>query len=468
MKKIFFTLFISLLSTTAFYSQKKPTKTIQQQANEYKIWFEKLNPYQKRDAARNLVLKLNNMSPEYKGIWLAVLADKKTVSAPAKVSPPLKSLESLSEIQITNALYVEIGLDGYEGANDEILESYIKSNSKIVNIAEIIHDSEKYYLVDRLYGNDCPYGNNRESYEDNGSKRSTVAINPHYGDKGSGSNPWISRLNQEEVNKFRVSSRDKAPIELIASDISVLCQKESDSFVEVLRIGYDLVSQYFIKGTHSYIISVDRSGKVTNIKSKDIIGNNQVSDNYNICSERQIAKIEDFKFSDDLDAPVSRTYKVTIKFVHNDHTYLSNSDPSRKFYTDSIRIASRMNEVLKELNQLKSRKDSISNSLTKKRKDILNEFKTNYAAHVEKARQKLLKDQWAGELNPRANSYDSKLEMILAQAKANTEENFRNLVSSSERVVFDGMDSVNEEYDRLYYTYKEVESEYNSLSKWSR
>lgn len=88
MKKIFFTLFISLLSTTAFYSQKKPTKTIQQQANEYKIWFEKLNPYQKRDAARNLVLKLNNMSPEYKGIWLAVLTDKDKETKPTSMSLP--------------------------------------------------------------------------------------------------------------------------------------------------------------------------------------------------------------------------------------------------------------------------------------------------------------------------------------------------------------------------------------------
>lgn len=86
MKKIFFTLFISLLSTTAFYSQKKPTKTIQQQANEYKIWFEKLNPNQKRDAARNLVLKLNNMPPEYKGIWLAVIMDMEKETKPTSMS----------------------------------------------------------------------------------------------------------------------------------------------------------------------------------------------------------------------------------------------------------------------------------------------------------------------------------------------------------------------------------------------
>lgn len=66
---------VALVISSISYSQKKPTKTIQQQANEYKIWFEKLNVYQKRDAARNLVLKLNNMPPEYKGIWLAVLKD---------------------------------------------------------------------------------------------------------------------------------------------------------------------------------------------------------------------------------------------------------------------------------------------------------------------------------------------------------------------------------------------------------
>jgi hypothetical protein len=92
MRKIFFTLFISLLSTTAFYSQKKPTKTIQQQANEYKIWIEKLNVYQKSDAARNLVLKLNNMPPEYKGIWLAVLKDTDEKTKPTSMS--LENIEN--------------------------------------------------------------------------------------------------------------------------------------------------------------------------------------------------------------------------------------------------------------------------------------------------------------------------------------------------------------------------------------
>lgn len=467
---------VALMFSIISYSQKKPTKTIQQQANEYKIWFEKLNVYQKRDASSNLVLKLNNMPPEYKGIWLAVLADKKTVSAPAKVSSPvLKPLVSLSEIQIANALFVEIGLDGYEGANDEILESYIKSNSKIVNIAEIINDSEKYYLVDRLYGNDCPDGNNRESYEDNGSTRSTVAINPHYGDKGSGSNPWVSRLNQEEVNKFRVSSRDKIPVELVASNISVMCQKAEDSFVEALQIGNDMVSQYFIKGTHSYIISVDRSGKVTGIKSKDVIGNNKLSDNYNICSERLIAKIENFKFKDDLDAPTSRAYAITVnatvksvasnvqKFVHNDNTYLSNFDPGRKFYTDSIRITSKMNDAMKDVKKVESIRDSIGKGLVKNRADILEKFKTNFAAHVEKDRQRLLKEEWGGKLDPRTTSYDSTLEMIQRQAQANTNENFSNLESSSKRDIIDGMESINEEYDRVVTIYKNLQSEYKSL-----
>lgn len=73
-KKIFF--MVTLMFSINSYSQKKPTKTIQQQANEYKIWFEKLNIYQKRDAARNLVLKLNTMPPEQKGVWLATLKDK--------------------------------------------------------------------------------------------------------------------------------------------------------------------------------------------------------------------------------------------------------------------------------------------------------------------------------------------------------------------------------------------------------
>jgi hypothetical protein len=403
---------------------------------------------------------------------------KKTTSAHSKiVSPVLKTLESLSDIQLANALYVEIGLDGYGGANNHILESYMESSAKVVNVAEIIHNREKYYLIDRLCSDDCPDGNNRDSYEDKGNIRSTIANNPYYGDKGSGSNPWISRLNQEEVNKFRVSSRDKTPIELVASDISVLCQKEGDSFVEALRIGHDLVSQYFIKGTHSYIISVDRSGKVTSIISKDLIGNNQASNNYNICSERLITKIENFKFIDDLDAPASRAYKVTItatvkgkdsnaaKFVHDDHTYLSNSDPGRKFYTDSIRIASRMNDVMKDLKLVESRRDSTYKSLVKNREDILGEFKTNYAAHVEKDRQRLLKEEWGGKLDPRTTSYDSKLGMIQAQAQANTNENFHNLESSSRRDVDNGMDSIDDEYDRVVNIYNNLQSEYESLEK---
>jgi len=412
---------------------------------------------------------------------------KKAILVPAKViTPVLKSLESLSDIQIANALYVEIGLDDYEGANDEILESYIKSNSKIVNIAEIIHDGNIYYLVDRLNNNNNNNnndgdddgdltGNNRETYKDNGNTRSTVANNPHYGDKGSGSNPWVSRLNQEKVNKFRVSSRDKVPIELVASNISVMCQKAGDSFVETLQIGNDIVSQYFIKGTHSYVISVDRSGKVTGIKSKDVIGNNKLSDNYNICSERLIAKIENFKFKDDLDAPTSRTYTVTVnatdkgvstdatKFIHNNNTYLSDSDPRRKFYNDSIRITSRMNIAMKDLKLVESRRDSIYKTLAKNREDILGEFKTNYAANVEKDRQRLLKEEWGGKLDPRTTSYDSTLEMIQRQAQANTNEKFSNLESSTKRDLINRMESINEEHNRVVNIYDNLQSEYDSL-----
>lgn len=406
---------------------------------------------------------------------------KKTSTTPAKtIAPVLKSLESLSDNQIANALYVEIGLDNYGGADDNVLKSYIKSSSQVVNIAEIIHNREKYYLVDRLCSDDCPYGNNRDSYEDKGNVRSTVANSPLYGDKGSGSNPWISRLNQEEVNKFRVSSRDKAPIELIASDISVLCQKEGDSFVEVLRIGYDLVSQYFIKGTHSYIISVDRSGKVTNIRSKDIIGNNQVSENYNICSERLIAKMMNFKFIDDLDAPTSRIYKIivtaktknsdsdVVKFIHKEETYLSNSDPSRKFYTDSISSESKMNDVLKNLNLIESRIDSIKKSLVKKRNDIIEEFKTNYAAYVEKDRQRLIKEEWGGKLDPRTNSYDRTLDMILAQANANTREKFQNLESSTYRDVRNGLDGINQEYEEVHNIYIDLKNTYDSFKDFEQ
>lgn len=125
MRKIFFTLFISLLSTTTFYSQKKPTKTIQQQANEYKIWFEKLNVYQKRDAARNLVLKLNNMPPEYKGIWLAVLKD-----TDEKTKPTSMSLENIEKgiIKITK---INIEAHFFDPKQDSLVS--IKIIEKISN-----------------------------------------------------------------------------------------------------------------------------------------------------------------------------------------------------------------------------------------------------------------------------------------------------------------------------------------------
>ena len=73
---------VALMFSSVSYSQKKPTKTIQQQANEYIIWFEKLNFAQKKEAARNLVFKLNNMPSESKGIWLAALdaAEKKNIT----------------------------------------------------------------------------------------------------------------------------------------------------------------------------------------------------------------------------------------------------------------------------------------------------------------------------------------------------------------------------------------------------
>jgi hypothetical protein len=407
----------------------------------------------------------------------------KTNSATPKIIAPfLKPLESLSDIQIANALYVELDLDNNDGTQNEKLKHYMQSSSKIVNIAGTIYDNQKYYLVDRLYHNDDNddngdndnYGNNYESYEDKGSFRATVLNHAFYVDMGS---PWISAISQELVNKFRVSSRDKTPIKLEPCNLSVTCQKEGDSLQETLRLGNDIVSQHFIKGTHYYVLSVDRAGKVTNVRSKDHIDNNQPSNNYNICSERLIANMKYFKFIDDLDAPTSRTYKITVtaktrnsdsdavKFIHKEETYLSNSDPSRKFYTDSIRITSRMNDAMKDIKLVESRRDSIRKSLAKNREDILEEFQTNYAAHVEKDRQRLLKEEWGGKLDPRANSYESKLEMIQAQAKANTNENFRNLQISSKKDFIDGMGSINEEYDRVVNIYNDLQSEYEALEK---
>ncbi|MFB9076347.1 hypothetical protein ACFFLS_19250 [Flavobacterium procerum] len=397
---------------------------------------------------------------------------KKASPTTVKINQPtLKPLESLSDIQIANALFVEIGLD-HEQAEDKTLKHYMKNNSKIVNVAEIIHDRNTYYLVDRLHDEDDAYWTG-DAYEDKGNKRITNLHNPY----SSYLDIHFHSINEENVNQFRVSSRNKNPIELKASTISVTCQKEGDSFVETFLIGYDFVSQYFVKGSHFYSITVDRSGKVTNIKSKDLTSNNQKTKNYNICSERIASKIKNFKFLDDLEAPPSRTYELTItakakteesniiKFVHEDQTYLSDSDLTRKFYTDSIQTLSKLNEANKNLKSIEHRSDSIYKHLTKNREEILTEFKTNYAAHVEKERQRLIKDQWGGNLDPRASDYNRKLDMILSQAKANADEKFHNLESSTRRDVKDGMWNLNQEYDEVYKIYFNIKEEYESLQR---
>jgi len=402
----------------------------------------------------------------------------KTNSAASKIILPfLKPLESLSDIQIANALYVELDLDNNDGTQNEKLKYYMQNSSKVVNIAGTIYNNQKYYLVDRLHDNNDYYGNNYDYYEDKGSSRSTVLNNAFYDHAGS---PWLSAISQELVNKFRVSSRDKAPIKLEPCNISVICQKEGDSLLETLRLGNDSVSQYFIKGTHYYVLSVDRSGKVTNVRSKDQTDNNQPSNNYNICSERLIAKIMNFKFIDDLDAPTSRIYKITVtaktrnsdsdivKFIHKEETYLSNSDPSRKFYTDSISAESKMNDALKNRNLIASRIDSISKILVKKRNDIIEEFKTNYAAYVEKDRQRLIKEEWGGKLDPRTTSYDRTLEMILAQANANTAEKFQNLESSTYRDIRNDLDGINEEYREAHSIYIDLKNTYDSFRDYDQ
>ena len=406
---------------------------------------------------------------------------KKPNSLPVKIiASVLKPLESLSDTQIANALYVEIGFDEGDGVSEvNTLEEYMSSNSKVVNIAEIIHLGKKFFLVDRLCGNDCPDGNNRDSYEDKGNLRSTV-INSTYSGSYVDHGSWVSNINQEEVNKFRVSSRDKDTIQLVSSNINITCKKEGDSFVETLRIGQDLISQYFIKGTHSYILSVDRSGKVTNIKSQDQTNNNSPTINYNIRSERIVDKIEDFKFIDDLDAPLSRSYEVTVtskiknansgvnKFVYNNHTYLSNSDFSRKFYNDSIKIESQMNDALRNFKLIESKSDSLYKNLKKNRDRIIQEFKTNYAAYIEKDRQRLLKEEWGGKLDPRTTSYESSLEMILAQASANTKENFGKLEIATERNISKEMESVRDNYIRLKEIYIGLKDKYQSFENYNK
>lgn len=66
-------LILTLILTTISYGQKKTVKSIDQQAKEYIIKFEKLNQSQKRQESNRLVNFLNNTEPKTKGIWLAAL-----------------------------------------------------------------------------------------------------------------------------------------------------------------------------------------------------------------------------------------------------------------------------------------------------------------------------------------------------------------------------------------------------------
>lgn len=72
MKKILI-LILSLFVCFHSYSQKKKPKSIQQQADEYIIRFDKLSPIEKRQASANLVNSLNRMDSNSRALWLSAL-----------------------------------------------------------------------------------------------------------------------------------------------------------------------------------------------------------------------------------------------------------------------------------------------------------------------------------------------------------------------------------------------------------
>lgn len=123
--KFIFTIFLITLVSTISFSQKKQVKSTEQQAKEYMIKFNSLNPAQKRQASNELAYFLNNTDSQTKVIWLRALE-------PYKDKPKATSLSS-EEIEkgIIEITKVNIGAHFFDPKQDSLVS--IKIIKKMSN-----------------------------------------------------------------------------------------------------------------------------------------------------------------------------------------------------------------------------------------------------------------------------------------------------------------------------------------------
>lgn len=84
MNKLLKIALLSILFTMNCHSQKKQTKSIEQECKEFSAWFKTLSPIEKRSASKALVDKLNTMDANHRGLWLATLQSLEEKSTPTK------------------------------------------------------------------------------------------------------------------------------------------------------------------------------------------------------------------------------------------------------------------------------------------------------------------------------------------------------------------------------------------------
>lgn len=100
MKLNLLTIIFILLFSANSIGQKKPQKTVQQQAKEFTTWFKTLNENEKKSASKGLVDKLNTLDAESRATWLLAL---ESLNGPKKIEPK-KVIVKLTDSQIESEL----------------------------------------------------------------------------------------------------------------------------------------------------------------------------------------------------------------------------------------------------------------------------------------------------------------------------------------------------------------------------
>jgi hypothetical protein len=134
-KKIIFGLLLVFAISLKGQSKKAPL-SYETKVKNYVLWFESLPDHKKREESRILVMKLNNMSPYDRGMWLATSAKYEK----NKDKPPVKEvlIDSLTNEGVKKKLYEEIA-KSVEAKIDtiKILSSSIGKDRTIASNAKI-------------------------------------------------------------------------------------------------------------------------------------------------------------------------------------------------------------------------------------------------------------------------------------------------------------------------------------------